>query len=289
MKLHVTGGSGFLGAHVVALLRTRGHHVMAMARTPTAAQRVADLGAEPIQADLDDPSSIVAAFERGAPDGLVNLASLGFGHAPAIVGAAEQAGLKRALFVSTTAVFTKLPAPSKRVRLAAEDAIMSSALDWTIVRPTMIYGTPGDRNMARLLATLKRVPVMALPGGGRKMQQPVHVEDLAAAVVAAIETPVAVRRVYDIAGPEPLSFRRVVEEAARAVGKRPVLIPVPLTPLIAGVRVYERRAANPRLKAEQLERLAEDKAFDIEAARVDLGYDPRSFRVGIEQEAALLA
>ena len=122
-------------------------------------------------------------------DALVNLASLGFGHAPAIVAAAVGAGLGRAVFVSTTAVATGLPARSKAVRLAAEATVRSSGLAWTILRPTMIYGAPGDRNMSRLLALLIRARrglpgvglpvVLPVPGGGRGLQQPVHVADIA--------------------------------------------------------------------------------------------------------------
>ena len=62
-----------------------------------------------------------------------------------------------------------------------------------------------------------------------------------------------------------------------AVGRHPRLVTLPLSPLIGLTRAYERLAPNPRLKAEQLQRLAEDKAFDIGPARRDLGYDPRPF------------
>ena len=288
MKALVTGGSGFLGASVVPLLRERGHDVVALARSNEAADRIAQLGATPIGGDLDDARALDAAFGASHADALVNLASLGFGHAPAIVAAAEGAGIERAVFVSTTAIFTSLNAGSKSMRRAAEDTIRASALRWTIVRPTMIYGTPADRNMARLLAALRRWPVFPLPGGGKRLQQPVHVDDVAAAVVSAVETDVAAGQAYDIAGPEALTLREVVEQAAAATGASPRLIPVPLTPLVAGARLYEAVAKRPRLRAEQLERLAEDKAFDIGPARADLRYDPRSFEQGIKEEASLL-
>lgn len=288
MRLLVTGGSGFTGQRVVRLAVEQGHEVLALARSSVAADRLRSLGAEPVAGDLDDPASLDAAFSCGA-DALVNLASLGFGHGPAVVSAAEDAGLRRAVFVSTTAVTTALPAPSKAVRLAAEETIRSSALDWTIVRPTMIYGAAGDRNLSRLLALLRRAPLLALPGGGLRLQQPVHVEDLAGAILAAVTRASAVGQVYDLAGPEPLSFRDLVLQAGQAVGRRPVLVGVPLRPTITAVRAYERLAPRPRLKAEQLERLAEDKAFDIGPARRDLGYAPRSFADGIAAEAAALA
>jgi uncharacterized protein YbjT (DUF2867 family) len=288
VRIHVTGGSGFLGGHVTPLLVHAGHDVTALARSDAARIRVAELGATPVAGDLDDPESLDAAVVAARADALVNLASLGFGHAAAIVHAAEDAGVRRAVFVSTTAIFTRLPAASKRQRLAGEAVIEGSDLAWTIVRPTMIYGAPGDRNMARLLQLLRRTPVMPVPGGGSRLQQPVHVDDLAAAIATAVECDLAVHRSYDVAGPEPLTLRTIVEQAAAAVGRRPRMVTVPLGLTIAGARVYERVARRPRLRAEQLERLAEDKAFDIRPARDDLGYAPRSFTDGIRQETALL-
>jgi len=288
MRVHVTGGSGFLGTHVVSLLAAGGFEVTALARSVQAADKVTAAGARAVAGDLDDPASIDAAFSASGAEALVNLASLGFGHAPAIVAAAEEAGMRRAVFVSTTAVTTTLDSRSKGVRLAAEDTVRASSLDWTILRPTMIYGSVGDRNMGRLLRLVRRTPMVPLPGGGRRLQQPVHVDDLAMAVVAALTAPAAVGRVYDIAGPEPLTLRQVVVQAGDAVGRTPRLVDVPLAPMIVLTRLYERLAPSPRLKVEQLQRLAEDKVFDIGPARLDLGFEPRSFAVGIREEAESL-
>jgi len=172
--------------------------------------------------------------------------------------------------------------------VAAEDTIRASGLEWTIIRPTMIYGTSADRNMARLLDAVRRLPVVPLPGGGTGLQQPVHVDDLAAAIVAALDRPTCAKRAYDVAGPDPLTFRNVVEEAGAAVDRRPKLVPVPLSPVVGIVRLYEALAPSPRLRSEQVARLAEDKAVDIGPARADLDFEPRSFADGIRAEAALL-
>jgi uncharacterized protein YbjT (DUF2867 family) len=288
MRLLVTGGSGFLGGYVLDEARRRGHEVVALARSDTATAAVARHGAEPLSGDFDDPAGLAEAFSWARCSSLVNIASLGFGHAPAIVSAARSAGLYRAVFVSTTAVTTKLPARSRAVRLVAEEQIRESGLKWTILRPTMIYGAPGDRNLSRLLALLPRVPVLPVPGGGRHLQQPVHVADVADAVLSAVERPESAGTTYDIAGPEPFSFAELLRAAARTVGSRTRFVPVPLSPMVAAARGYEFLAAQPRIRAEQLQRLAEDKAFSIEDAARDLGYAPRSFAEGIAAEARSL-
>lgn len=291
MKLFVTGGSGFLGGFVIRQALDAGHEVLALVRSKASADKVTALGATAVSGDLDEPALLDGAFHSAAAlhaEVLINLASLGFGHAPVIVAAAEDAGLSRAVFVSTTAVGTSLPAPSKKIRLAAERTIRDSRLDWTIVRPTMIYGAAGDRNIARLLALLRRTPLMPVPGGGRRLQQPVHAQDLAQAVLAAATNSVAVSRTYELAGPAAISFRELLDQAGSAIGRRPRQLPVPLRPSVFALRTYEKVFPGARIKAEQLERLSEDKAFDISAAMADLSYRPRSFAEGVSEEAASL-
>lgn len=287
-RVLVTGGSGFLGGHVIALLVERGYDVVALARSAAAADAVEAAGATAIAGDLDDPASLDVAFAEAGADLLVNLASLGFGQAPAIVSAAAEVGLTRGVYVSSTAIFTSLDAASKPRRTAGERTVTDSDLDWTVIRPTMIYGTPGDRNLARLLQVLPRVPVLPVPGGGDRLQQPVHVDDLAVAIVNALERPASIRQAYNCAGPEAITFRELLEQAGAAMGCHPRLVPVPLGATIAAMSLYERLSPRPRLKAEQLERLSEDKAFAIDDARRDLDFDPRPFATGIAEEAALV-
>src|SRR5215207_11566942 len=173
MKVFVTGGTGFTGSHVLSLLLKNGYEVRCLHRPGS--DRSGPLRAQPTiewaLGDISDPQTLSASLQ--GTDALVNIASLGFGHADSIVRAAQGAGVQRAVFVSTTAIFTQLNARSKQVRLAAEHAIETSGLKYTILRPTMIYGSPRDRNMWRLIRFMRYSPVAPVFGDGKYLQQPI--------------------------------------------------------------------------------------------------------------------
>ena len=130
----------------------------------------------------------------------MTVASLGFGQAPGIVGAACEARVRRAVFLSSTSIYTTLNPHSKGVRIAAEERIKQSGLPFTILRPTMIYGSSRDRNMSRLIRLIQRWRVVPVVGPGTFLQQPVYVGDVAEAVVLSLSSDRAVGGCYNIAG-----------------------------------------------------------------------------------------
>jgi nucleoside-diphosphate-sugar epimerase len=114
------------------------------------------------------------------------------------------------------------------------------------------------------------------------------VADVADVVLTALQRSAAIGSLYNVAGPEPLPFAELLHICARAVGSRTRLVPVPLAPLVMLARGYELLSRHPRIRPEQLRRLAEDKAFAIDDAICDLGYAPRPFARGIGDEARML-
>jgi uncharacterized protein YbjT (DUF2867 family) len=147
----------------------------------------------------------------------------------------------------------------------------------------MIYGAPGDRNVERLLAWLERWGVLPVPAGGGKLLQPVVVDDLARTAVRALEAPAAVRRCYSLAGAESMTLMNFFRAAGRALGRRPLLVPVPPRLAVVAARITEGTRALPFVRAEQIERLLEDKDFDTSAAARELGFRP----MGVEEGLAL--
>lgn len=283
MKAVVTGGTGFTGERVVGQLAALGCPTTVVARRSSDVRLVRSLGASVALGDLDDRGSLVDAFM--GHDTLLHVASMGFGQVPGIIAAARSAGVRRAVFVSTTAVLTALPVRSRPIRIAAESAVRESGLDWTIIRPTMIYGSGRDRNMSRLLRHLRAWRAVPLLGGGTALQQPVHVDDVASTIVQAALRPAASRREYNVSGAEPLTLRELVLQAGRAVGVRPMMVPLPCMPVSWGLRVIEALGARLPIGSEQVLRVVEDKSFDHSAAASDLAFAPRRFAVGILQEA----
>ena len=280
----VTGALGFVASRLIPRLLERGSQVAALVRPGRDASRLASAGVEVRRGDLADPALGAEAFADAR--GVVHLAGLAL--VPRFLGALEQAGVPRGVFVSSAGVYTRLVSPGADAKRAGEVQLRASLLEATILRPSMIYGRPGDRNLERLLRWLARFPVVPLPGGGRVLQQPVHVDDLVSAIVASLERPAARRGEYDVGGPEALSLRALIEQSARAVGRRAVLVPLPLSPVHSLVRALRRMGLPTPIRPEQLLRLEESKAVDITPARRDLGFSPRSFAEGIGAEAGML-
>ena len=151
----------------------------------------------------------------------------------------------------------------------------------------MIFGTPGDRNMIRLVRWLDRWPVLPVFGSGLSLQQPVHVSDVAWAAVQALETPVTVGRQFNISGAAPLTFNDVVSLTAQALGRRVHRFHIAARPIVTALQVSERLGITLPIKAEQVLRLNEDKAFSHAEAAEAFGYSPMDFEQGIRQEVAL--
>ena len=286
MTIVVSGANGFTGRFVCAELRRRQQPFVALLR-PGSDTAWMDAHHIPVRfADLNHAEQLASQLK--ACHALLNVASIGFGAAPSILEACRSSGVRRAVFVSTTAIFTQLNAGSKVFRKAAEAAIKTSGLNTTILRPTMIYGTPSDRNMIRLVRWLDRWPVLPVFGSGRSLQQPVHVSDVAWAVVQALETPATIKRQFNISGAAPLTYNDVVRLTAQALGRRVHRFHIPAAPIVNALQVSERLGITLPIKAEQVLRLNEDKAFSHADAADAFGYSPIAFEQGIRQEVALL-
>jgi uncharacterized protein YbjT (DUF2867 family) len=285
----VIGATGFTGHRIVHAVRESvpSEAIAAVVRPTSDRRRLASTGAEFRLADLADVQALTLAL-RGAQT-VVCAASLGFGHAQSICTAIAASEPRHAVFFSTTSISTRVPNTSRETRILAEQLIWASGVPATIVRPTMIYGRPGDRNIERLLEFLRWSPVVPVLDQGRALQQPVHVDDLAEAVVAILGCRErTVGRTYNLPGPEAMSYAVLVQRAGAALGRRPLQLPVPGRAARTLARAWSRTHMWPRVSEEQVKRVLENKNFSWSEAGSDFGYRPRPFAAGVALEATLL-
>src|SRR5215207_3145783 len=238
MKVFVTGATGFTGSRVVPLLLKSGYEVRCLYRASSDRSFLTDSNIEWVLGDVSDVNSLTTAMQ--GTNALVNITSLGFGHAESIVNAAKIAGIQRAIFISTTAIFTQLNASSKKTRVAAELAIETSGLQYTILRPTMIYGSERDRNMWRLIRFMGYSPIVPVFGDGKYLQQPIYVDDVAQAVVSCLSNDGTIGKSYNIAGKHPLTYNEVVDTIAKQLNKRVWKFHVPSKPIVSLLRLFEK-------------------------------------------------
>ncbi len=282
----ISGARGFVASHLIPRLMAAGSPVIGIVRPGRDASALESAGVQVRRADLSDPAASRVTF-LGA-DALVHLS--GIAQVPRFLDALESAGVRRAIFVGSAGVYTRLASSGADAKRAGEARLAASNTAWTILRPSMIYGTPADRNLARLLRWLRRSPLVPVPGGGSTPQQPVHVEDLCAAIEAALDRPQSAGHAYDVGGPEALALAELIRISGAALGVRAFPVRLPLAPAHLAARAARALRVPFPVSPEQLLRLAESKAVDIAPAMRDLEFRPRSFEEGIAAEArAILA
>jgi uncharacterized protein YbjT (DUF2867 family) len=282
VKILVSGGTGLLGQGLLRVLRENGEHdVRCFVRRTSPVERLK--GLELAYGDAKDVDSIARAL-RGT-DAFVHIA--GLEHTPQVLKAMRRTTVERLVIVSSTSAHSRFEFRSAP-RLVNEALLVGSGLQWTVVRPSMIYGSELDHNMHKLLRFLDRSPVFPLFGSGENLWQPVYYEDLARGLYAVLTKSGTDDQIYDLPGPKPLTYLNLVRTAAGALGKSTRIVRIPAEPVRRALVLSERIGLPLPVSSEQVLRLREDKAYSYEKAREELGYAPRTFKEGITLEARRL-
>lgn len=262
MKAFVTGGTGFVGSHLVEHLLAAGHDVTCLVRSPAKAHALfAERPPRVVEGALDDPKAV-----REAAEGCDVVY-----HVAGITSARFRDEFFRVNEGGTVAVLKHLPPSVRRVvyvsslaaagparrgvphdgqeraapvthygasKLAAELAVRAGSIPWTIVRPPAVYG-PRDVELLRVFR-LVRAPILPVFGNGRQELTFIYVADLARALVAAAQNETAAGKVYYGTHPELVDQRQFLEAVARAVRsdrRLPRMLPIPALPARAALWV----------------------------------------------------
>lgn len=238
MKILICGGTGCVGRALVSALAARGHAIVRGARSLPEAP-------DSMQIDYMQPRSPdewAGRLRQRGIDAVVNAVGIlipGRGqsyeriHAEGpieLFDGALRAGVTRGVQISALGVaddaFTRT-VPYLATKLRADQAWAASGMAGGVLRPSMIFG-PGSQSAA-LFATLAQLPVVSLPGGGVQPLAPVHVDDIAACAVRLLEQPGPSGGIYELGGPEVLSYREMLAVYRRALGHGAAWwLPVPM-------------------------------------------------------------
>lgn len=297
MKVFVTGGTGFVGREVLWRLHEAGHNARLLVRPPLS-DRTRQLayrhGAELVMGTLEDGEALVGGMT--GCDAVIHLvgiihelgdstfARVHVGGTEAILAAADQAGVRRLVHMSALGTRVDARARYHQTKWQAEERVRAGNLDWTILRPSVIYGR--EDGFVNLLARVcKFSPVIPLFGGGRNRLQPIAVESVATAFVRVLNRPDTTGRTLDLCGGEVFTLRELYNVILRVTSRWRPQLPVPMAVARAQATLMEILfgligRASP-LTRDQLLMLEEDNCGDPAPATQLLGLQHEPFAEGI--------
>jgi len=282
----VTGATGFVGRHITTVLARRGHAIRALVRDPLRARTLASLGVELVPGDLADADALTTLMHRA--NAVVHLVGIIVEKGPAtfhavhvegtrrVVEAARRAGVERFVHMSAVGARDEPRATSyHRTKWHAEELVRASGLSHAVFRPSIINGP--DSAPIRTLARLHRwSPVVPVFGDGHFPTQPVWIEDVALAFALAVEQP-ALRGVFELGGPQVLTYEEFLLAIGRATGHPRPLVHVPLALARAAAGAFDLLGAAAPLTSDQLQMLVEGSATPGNAIESVFGIHPVPF------------
>lgn len=284
-RVVLTGATGFIGQRVLATLLARGFQVVAVARSRPSA--LPPKGVIQVAADITGDAWLrwcegcwavihLVGIIRELPAADVTFERLHRLATERVVAACHELGIRRIVHMSALGARDDAPTAYHRTKAQAEALVQVSGLSWTIVRPSVVFGS-GDGFTTALATALRRFPVFPIFGDGSYRLQPIAVEEVAEVLVGALDEPRCHTRIIELGGPEALAYTEVLRRISAAIGKRPLMphLPLPLSRFL--VRVMERFPATP-ITSDQLAMLLEGSTCDTTASRELFGVPRRPFQ-----------
>lgn len=203
-----------------------------------------------------------------------------------VINAAIKNNVRWAILVHTTGRYSKYKSASEEY-IKIEDGLleMRNQIGITILRPTMIYGSSGDRNMYKLVDYLYKHKFFPMFGQGENLMQPVHAKDLGNAYYDVLmNKDITFNKEYNLSGKAPIKYIDLVKCVSKTLKRNNTIVKIPLGFSILAAKIYNTISKNALISVEQVLRMQEDKAFSYEKAIKDFGYSPLSFEEGIKGE-----
>lgn len=277
-KIHVIGASGRSGLALIKELQNHGCTVIALVRSPEKWQQT-NIDCEFRIVDLKGPPNLLTGALQDATH-IVNTAHARHASAILKVGPTEATYI----FLGSTRKFTKWPDSHGNGVLAGEQAFLKSERKGVFLHPTMIYGSQGENNVQRLAKILQKLPIIPLPNDGKALVQPIHQSDVTKAILAALSKDWKEANNIVIAGGSVISYKEFIQIILDHAGIKPkTFIPLPISLLKVAAFFTKFVPFIPTIESTEIQRLIEDKNFNITEMENKLGFTPITFQKGIKQ------
>ena len=270
------GATGLVGGRVLRNLDRQGIRVEAVSRQSPPPGLSPNIGWT--QADLNEPGAVAKI-----PWSETVISTVFVAMTAQVVEQWSPGASRRLVAFSSTSALTKSNSSESSDReisvLLSEGEARLRELhpNVTVLRPTMIYGGPGDRNVERVAQQLLKFSFFPLVGSGMGLRQPVHADDLATAAVLSAKSSLASGKTYNLGGSEVLPFRQMIQRIGAANNFSVRLVSIPLPAARMALRLLSPFPRFRGIPLGSLERMSQDLVFDISEARQDFGYAPRPF------------
>lgn len=292
MKVFVTGATGFVGHEILRQLLAAGHSVRALVRPGSENKLLQEDPVKIHHGDACDPESLAGALEdceallhlvgiiREFPAKGITFEKLHVEATRNLLTAAETQGVRRYLQMSANGTREDAVTPYHQTKWQAEQAVRASGLDWTIFRPSLIYGAGGEF-VAMISDLIRKLPAVPVIGDGQYRMSPVAVEDVAAGFVRALQTPASIGQIYHCCGPQSCSYDELLDAFGQAMGKEHVRkIHQPLALMKPAIALLDSIPAFP-ITSGQLTMLLEGNVCDPEKWSTDFGLTPTPLAEGL--------
>jgi len=300
MKVALYGGTGFVGSYLVDALVAHGHTPRLLVRPGSEEKVVQPQRCEIVSGEIEDAGAVAECL-RGADAAIYNIGlirefpakgitweAMQYQGAARVMDAAVKTGVRRFLLMSANGVKPE-GTGYQRTKYRAEQHLAGSDLDWTVFRPSVVFGEPRRREefCSMLRDQMIKPPIPAplfyeglWPGGaGRFQMSPVAAENVAEAFVRSLETPASHGRIFPLGGPAAPEWREILKIIAAASGKPgKLMVPAPVGPTRAVAGLFDRFAWFP-VTGDQLQMLIEGNACDDSEAWALFDIQPTRFAV----------
>jgi uncharacterized protein YbjT (DUF2867 family) len=294
----ITGATGYIGRHLVSRLVARGERPRCLVRDM---QRAANL-LPADKVDLVRGATTQMETLKAAVQGIETIVHAAFitadrKQAPGnhyeetnvvgtqnLVKVAEAAGVKRMIEISGLGTKPDKPGSYMQGRYLAEKMLMESSLQWTIIRPSVLFGK-GAPFIKGLVELIQSAPVLPLIGGGKTMFQPIYVEDVVSVIVAVLDdSGRATEKIYTIGGPEYYSFTQLFDELLQAMHKKRLKVYAPRSLVGIGAAAMEAILPKPPLTKAAMTLFSFNNTTDLTSVERDFGFQPLSLHTYLETQ-----